>query len=86
MTTTVSSKVSIRLDTTVRLDLARFIEAHEVTQSQAIRMLLEIGLKTVDQRHFELTRIAIREGLYTGMRMAQKQLHVALDAAFQELT
>lgn len=77
--------ISVRLDAETSSGLAAYQKKYGMTQSQAIRMLLALSLKT-DQEQGDrvFDRRAFKEGLIAGQKKIREKLQGVIKAALSE--
>lgn len=82
----VPGRVSVRLDDVTRAALADYMVQHQLTLSQATRVLLALALKDESEDPDVVFRsAAFREGLVLGVAQIRKVIATSLDEALSHL-
>lgn len=65
---------SFRTDPNLTEKINDFRDKESLTNSQAIRVLIEMGLANIDQLDVSWARAAYREGVFKGLEEVQKRV------------
>lgn len=81
----ISSRISIRLDADTRAGISQYMANNGVTQSQALRLIVEQGLQAINSQDIQVHRAAVKEGIFRGTSIVKSKLHHILDEAIREI-
>ena len=77
----VDNRIDVRLDETTFAQFTAYAELHQMTSSQACRMLLALALRDEQSADVAWRKAAFREGVTLGVRAIRKNLTTAVSTA-----
>lgn len=76
-------RFDVRVDGQLRDEVEGYMQANGMTRSQAVRILISLGLDKERQNPDGFRALAFREGLVLGLAYVKEQVMVQLSAAFK---